>query len=89
MVSGNTITCHLSGGGPWGFRLIGGEGFPLEIAKVSVLLSNYQYVVFFLADFRQLYAVVSSSSVAKVQYKLNFLSQGSFESRENISKLKP
>ncbi|KAK3089873.1 hypothetical protein FSP39_007240 [Pinctada imbricata] len=34
MGSGDIFEVTLSGGAPWGFRLMGGEGFPLEVAKV-------------------------------------------------------
>ncbi|XP_021373378.1 uncharacterized protein LOC110463258 isoform X2 [Mizuhopecten yessoensis] len=34
MVTSQQLTITLTGGGPWGFRLIGGEEFPLQIAKI-------------------------------------------------------
>ncbi|CAC5369188.1 unnamed protein product [Mytilus coruscus] len=34
MGRGNQFTVTLTGGSPWGFRLFGGESFPLQVAKV-------------------------------------------------------
>ncbi|XP_060071483.1 uncharacterized protein LOC132551361 isoform X1 [Ylistrum balloti] len=34
MVTSQKLTVTLIGGGPWGFRLIGGEEYPLQIAKI-------------------------------------------------------
>ena len=34
MVTGERLTVTITGGAPWGFRLQGGGGFPLEVAKV-------------------------------------------------------
>lgn len=34
MVTSQKLTITLTGGGPWGFRLIGGEEYPLQIAKI-------------------------------------------------------
>ncbi|XP_033752321.1 uncharacterized protein LOC117336038 isoform X2 [Pecten maximus] len=34
MVTSQKLTITLIGGGPWGFRLIGGEEYPLQIAKI-------------------------------------------------------
>ena len=33
-MAGEKIVVSLQGGGPWGFRLFGGEDEPLTIAKV-------------------------------------------------------
>ena len=35
MAGGQTLNFRMTGGGPWGFRLFGGEDDPLVIAKVS------------------------------------------------------
>ncbi|KAJ8318398.1 hypothetical protein KUTeg_003489 [Tegillarca granosa] len=34
MGSGDIVTITLSGGGPWGFRLMGGGTFPIQVAKI-------------------------------------------------------
>lgn len=34
MGSGDIINVTLTGGAPWGFRLFGGESFPIEVAKI-------------------------------------------------------
>ena len=38
MVTGERLTITITGGAPWGFRLFGGENFPLEVAKVGGIL---------------------------------------------------
>lgn len=38
MGSGDIINVTLTGGAPWGFRLFGGESFPIEVAKVTSIL---------------------------------------------------
>ena len=35
MGSGDLMNVTLTGGAPWGFRLFGGESFPIEVAKVT------------------------------------------------------
>lgn len=40
MGSGDIINVTLTGGAPWGFRLFGGEGFPIEVAKVTTFLQG-------------------------------------------------
>lgn len=48
---GEKVTVTIRGGGPWGFRLFGGEDLPLTIAKVSLLQPKdfdlYQYLLLF------------------------------------------
>lgn len=34
-MAGDLVSVHLTGGSPWGFRLYGGEGDPLIVAKVT------------------------------------------------------
>ena len=34
-MTADQVTIHLTGGTPWGFRLIGGGEEPLSVAKVS------------------------------------------------------
>ena len=38
---GEKVMVTIQGGGPWGFRLFGGEHLPLTIAKVSLLQTDY------------------------------------------------
>lgn len=50
MGSGDIVNVTLTGGAPWGFRLFGGEGFPIEVAKVTTFLQvtsifSQQYVL--------------------------------------------
>lgn len=52
MGSGDIINVTLTGGAPWGFRLFGGESFPIEVAKVTIILflqgifaKKYVYIV--------------------------------------------
>ena len=33
-MAGETVTVQMGGGGPWGFRLFGGDEEPLVVAKV-------------------------------------------------------
>jgi hypothetical protein len=48
MAAGERITISMSGGGPWGFRLYGGDDDPLVVAKVSSLSSVYVRVIVIL-----------------------------------------
>lgn len=34
-MAGEQVTVTMTGGGPYGFRLFGGESMPLSVAKVS------------------------------------------------------
>jgi hypothetical protein len=40
MGSGDIIDVTLQGGAPWGFRLFGGESFPIEVAKVTACMQS-------------------------------------------------
>lgn len=46
MVTGERLTLTLTGGAPWGFRLQGGGGYPLEVAKVGACILTINTIQF-------------------------------------------
>lgn len=56
MGSGDIINVTLTGGAPWGFRLFGGESFPIEVAKVTTFffspaICTYSQLIIFVMIF--------------------------------------